>query len=742
MEEHISISGIIEDMIYYNDTNGYSVVEVDAEGEPVVCVGYMAPLSAGETVTFRGKWVVHHEYGRQFKFTDYSVSMPSEEEEILRYLASGIVWGVGEATAKKIVAHFGKDTFKIMLTDPKRLADVKGISEKKAEKICTSFRDVQMTQSIVIYLQKYNISASVAVKVYNALGGEALKYIEDNPYILADRVDGISFNTADAIALSKGVEHNSPNRIKSALVYILKGSAYTMGNTCMKKTELTDKCAKALGIEITDVENVYADLVITADVMMDTVDGESVVYLSSLYNAECYVAEKLYDMAVSKPKEIMTAAQVEEYISAWEDETKIILCDEQKDAVAQSAMHGVMVLTGGPGTGKTTTINTIIAIFTSVGLKVAIAAPTGRAAKRLCEVTGKEAKTIHRLLGATGGGEVSHFTKDENDPLTADVIILDEVSMVDITLMHHFLRAVKSGARLILSGDADQLPSVGAGNVLFDLIKSDVVPKVGLEKIFRQAEQSKIVVNAHRINHGLMPIVNEPTGDFFYLAANGAEDAAQCVTDLYKKRLPEAYGYIPLCDIQILTPTKKGPAGTINLNRLIQAAINPKSDIKSEYVYGNTVFRIGDKVMQTKNNYDIVYTRPGNDNGTGVFNGDMGIITDISTVDRVMMIDFDDERTVEYPFEQLDELELAYAVTVHKSQGSEFPVVIMPTVPVAPMLMCRNLFYTAITRAKQMVVLVGDAKSISNMTSNEMFYRRSTGLEFRLRRLKNNEGCC
>lgn len=728
MEEVLSISGTIEDVIYYNDSNGYAVIEIDFEKQPCVAVGCMAKISEGEKLRLTGKWVVHPEYGRQFKFSDYEVIMPTGEAEMLRYLSSGIVYGVKSATAKKLVEAFGEDTFNVMLTEPMRMSEIKGISKARAEKIAESFREVQVTQSIVLYLQKYGITASMAIKVYNVLGAEAVKVIEENPYVLADRVDGISFETSDNIAGIMGIAKNSPMRIKSGIKYILKSSSYTMGNTCMYKRILTEQSAYILGVTVGEVENVYPDLMMSSEIMPDNVDGEEAFYLYSLYNAEMYVAARLRSIAENAEDGVLTAEEAEDYIKKSEAETGIELAEKQRLAVSRSVMNKCMVLTGGPGTGKTTTINTLIKIFKSLNMKIALAAPTGRAAKRMTQVTGIEAKTIHRLLGANGGGEAAHFSHDEENPLSADVIILDEVSMIDIQLMNYMLRAVKPGARLILSGDSDQLPSVGPGNVLRDIIRSGIIPVVSLDKIFRQAEESYIVVNAHRINHGELPRVNAKGGDFFFNRCSDTHEVAKTITDLYINRLPRAYGYDSMSQIQILSPTKRGMPGTVHLNKCIQDAINPKDERKCEYAYGDTIFRVGDKVMQTKNNYDIVYVRDNADDGTGIFNGDMGIIKEISTVDKVMLIDFDDDKHVEYPFEQLDELDLAYAITVHKSQGSEFPVVVMPVCAMPPMLMCRNLFYTAITRAKELVVLVGTQEAVVTMTINNSHYKRCTGL--------------
>ena len=511
-----------------------------------------------------------------------------------------------------------------------------------------------------------------------------------------------------------------------------------MGNTFVPKSLLTKRCAYILGISIEDVEIVYPDLMISCDIMPDTFDGTDVIYLTGLYNAETYVAERLKSMAVYCDNSVLNPDEADDYIRKNEEFSGITLADKQREAVRSAVRNGCMVLTGGPGTGKTTTINTIIQIFRDLNLKVALTAPTGRAAKRMSQVTVLEAKTIHRLLEATGADDASRFARNEANLLSADVIIVDEVSMIDVSLMSSLLKAVKPGARLILSGDADQLPSVGPGNVLHDIIKSEILPVVCLNKIFRQAEQSYIVVNAHRINSGQLPYVNQNGGDFFYISAEKTSEAVDTVAKLYTDRLPKAYGYDPIQSIQVLTPTRKGISGTLNLNKVLQERINPPDITKGEYAYGNMIFRVGDKVMQIKNNYDIVYIRNNKEQGSGIFNGDMGIIKDISTIDKTMLIEFDDNREVEYPFEQLDELDLAYATTVHKSQGSEFPVVVMPVCGISKMLMCRNLFYTAITRAKELVVLVGNFQSVYLMIHNNTIQQRWTGLCEKLKR-KNTD---
>ena len=731
--EKVTVNGVVLEIIFYNDDNGYTVFEFEEEsGEQFTAVGYTANLSEGEQINITGNWVMHPDYGEQLKIEYYKTVLPTEEQDILRYLSSGVVYGVRAATAKKLVEAFGTDTFDVMMNSPAKMASIKGISLKKAEKISESFCEIQAMQSIVMFLQQYNVSANMAVKVYRIFGADAVEDIKKNPYILCDAVDGIRFTVCDKIAAGEGIAKNSPLRIKSGLKYVLSLAAYSSGHTYLPKQMLVEHVAYNLKVEEAEVENILSELLIANDIYTDNINGESVFYLSSLHKAECYVASRLYLISKREDNALMSTQAVTDRLESLERITSMSLAPEQKNAVYTAVSCGYMVLTGGPGTGKTTTINTILRMFEEFELKVVLAAPTGRAAKRMSQLTGMEAKTIHRLLGASGEDQLNRFTFDESNPISADVIILDEVSMVDINLMYAFLRAVKPGTRLIFSGDADQLPSVGPGNVLNDMIRSGVVPVIKLDKIFRQAEQSLIVVNAHCINRGEMPELFNKTSDFFFLRRNTAEEIVSTIVQLCKTRLPSSYGADAFTEIQVLSPSKKGLCGTINLNHRLQDELNPKDVTKNEYAYGKTLFREGDKVMQIKNNYDLYYTREIGDSGVGIFNGDMGIIEEISVIDKLMVIIFDEDKRVEYPFNQLDELDLAYAVTVHKSQGSEFPYIIMPMSQFPPMLMCRNLFYTAVTRAKSMVILAGSEQAVEYMTKNDSERARYSGLVNRL----------
>lgn len=734
MSEIITITGTVEEIIYSNPDNGYTVCGIDSAEEGLfTATGYMPFISEGESVALSGNWTTHPDYGEQFKAEYYETVMPSDEESILKYLGSGIIPGIREATAKKLINHFGCDILNIMLNEPARLAEIKGISKEKAAKIGAAFCELQSMQNIVMFLQQYNISANMAVKIHNALGANSVDMIKKNPYILADMVDGISFKTSDTIAFNMGLPKNSMLRIRAGIKHILHTAAYTNGHVYLPKSVLLEHAVYTLNVEENEAEAAISELIGSKEIFADNVENTDVYYLYEYYEAEYYIARRLIAMSQNTQKFTMTEDEAEKAIDALEAKTEVYLADMQRSAVVTALSTGCMVLTGGPGTGKTTTINTIIKLLEELKLSIALAAPTGRAAKRMSQVTGYEAKTIHRLLCTQRSSEgYNVFTHNEENPLTADVIILDEVSMIDISLMASFLKAVKRGARVIFSGDSDQLPSVGPGNIIHDMIESHAIPVIQLNKIFRQAEESLIIVNAHKINHGELPDLSVKSSDFFFLRRKTPQESAFTVMDLFKNRLPKSYGVNPISSIQVLSPTKKGPAGTVALNKLLQSHINPYDEMRPQYVYGNITFRVGDKVMQTKNNYDMVYSRENGEDGMGIFNGDMGIIEGIYARDKYMVIIFDEDKRVEYPFTNLDELDLAYAITVHKSQGSEFPIVLMPVCSFAPMLMSRNLFYTAVTRARDMVILVGSEKTVQNMTYNNQFHHRFTGLCERL----------
>ena len=729
----IVINTGISNIVYSNPDNGYVICEVESKEEgQFYAVGYMPGISEGENAELTGAWVTHQEYGEQFKVELYKTIMPSDENAMIKYLGSGMIKGVREATAKKLVAAFGKEVFDVIAAEPERLAELKGISRDKAMMISASFNEQRAVQNIIMFLQRYNISPNSAMKIHRLFGADAINKIRENPYSLATAVEGISFRTADSIAFGMGLPKNSPTRIKCGIIYFLRDAAFTNGHVYMPRELLVEHTAYELAVSETEAANALSELIAERSVVTDAVDRSEACYLAGLYYDERYIASRLAEAASIEPKYTIGTAEADSALAELESESGIKLAAAQRDAVITALSGGCMVLTGGPGTGKTTTVNAIIRLLERQRLKIALAAPTGRAAKRMTQISGREAKTIHRLLGAQMSGGTHVFSHDEENPLTADVIILDEVSMVDTQLMASFLRAVKFGARIIFSGDSDQLPSVGAGNVLHDMIESGVIPVIKLTQIFRQASDSLIIMNAHRINRGERPELDDHTKDFFFMRRGTPEAAAQTIAALYRDRLPASYGLSPIRDIQVITPTKKGIAGTVELNRLLQNAVNPPTAGRAEYRSGQRIFREGDKVMQIRNNYDIEYRSGSGKKGMGIFNGDMGIIDSVHSEDKYMLITFDDDRTVEYRFDGIDELELAYAITVHKSQGSEFDYVIIPVFSYIPMLMSRNLFYTAITRAKTMVVLVGSDKTVMNMINNNSYTKRFTGLCERL----------
>ncbi|HIT85574.1 MAG TPA: ATP-dependent RecD-like DNA helicase [Candidatus Ornithomonoglobus intestinigallinarum] len=731
-----TISCLVEDIKYTNEDNGYTVIDAsyDDGSNYFTAVGILPYVRPGQHLKITGYWTTHFDYGDQFRVEYYEMSAPADKEAIFNYLASGAVEGVREATAKKLVDAFGADTLEVISKQPEKLAGLKGISLDKAKKISKSYNETRSMQDLLLFLQKYGISLSAAMKIYNVFGTKALGIIEQNPYAISDLVSGISFNTADIIAYNMGIPKNDPVRVRSGIKYILQTAAYRDGHTYMPGQLLKEDAAYKLTISEDEAERALLSLAGDEEIKSDIIDRENVYFLRELFEAEMYIASRLALMAHMPQKHTLSPILAEERIDALSGGTE--LAAEQKNAVITAVSTGCMVLTGGPGTGKTTTVNTIIKILEDMKLSVALAAPTGRAAKRLSQVTGLEAKTIHRLLGSEYKNGVHTFSFNEKHPLSYDAVILDEVSMVDTPLMQSFLRAVKTGARVILCGDSDQLPSIGPGSVLKDIIESCAVPVIKLTKIFRQAEQSLIIVNAHRINRGEMPELNTKTNDFFCLRRGTPEQIVSTIRDLFVKRLPKSYDVDPVFGIQVLSPTKKGDTGTVNLNRILQEAYNPPSPEKAEFAFGHLSFREGDKVMQTKNNYDISYTLPDGKESSGIFNGDMGIITSINTERKYMDILFDEEKSVEYPFSMLDDLDLSYAVTVHKSQGSEFPIIVMAAGKYMPRLMTRNLFYTAVTRAKDIVILVGSERTIMNMTANAYTKRRFTALSQRLADVK------
>mgnify|MGYP003290453144 CR=1 FL=1 len=732
MSEFEVFEGRITEIIYSNCTNGYTVCVVENDDETITATGCMPYLAENDDVKLSGKWVTHPEYGRQFSVKGFEKTMPSESGAILKYLSSGVIKGVRLATAKKIVDAFGDDTLNIIMTSPERLSEIKGISYEKALEIGEDYSFKQGTQSIIMFLQNYGIGSVLAMKIYRRFGSDAVSKIKENPYVLANEISGISFRSADKIAFSLGVRADDNERIKAGIIYVLNENAHNLGHTYLPKDELVNQVAGVLGVEILQAENALAMLLGEAKVYLQNVRGEEAVFLENMLFSESLISRKLLGLVCDDA--LMREDEVLKFISKWEKENGTELADEQKNAVFLAAKSGAVVITGGPGTGKTTVINAIIDMFEKSGLKVAVTAPTGRAAKRLSEVTKREAKTIHRLLevGFADDDDIRDFSHKETNPLEQDAFIVDEASMIDVSLGSALLRAVKLSARVIFVGDADQLPSVGAGNMLSDIINSKKVPVVRLNVIFRQAEKSMIVRNAHRVIDGLMPLANQEGTDFFFIGKDNIEEARETVCRLCDTRIPKAYGFDPVENIQILCPTRKTEVGTIALNVALQRTLNPFSRDKNEYKSGNVIFREGDRIMHTKNNYDIEWESiSGTECGMGVFNGDMGFVEKIDIENRSLYAVYDDKRVM-YDLSMLDEIEHCYAITVHKSQGSEFDVVIMPVYGMSPFLMRRNLFYTAITRAKSIVILVGKMDTVAKMVLNNSDSLRYTSLKWRL----------
>ena len=728
----IDIEGVVEEIIFRNEQNGYTVLELSTQGLVVTAVGYMPYVNIGERIKIEGEWVEHPDYGEQIRVLNYETLAPTTLEGIEKFLASGLIPGIGPVTARKIVKKFGVDSLNIIETAPERLKEIKGLSDEKIKRICEAYEMQKGVKEVMVFLQGYGISTAMAIKIYKEYGNNAIEIIKQNPYRLADDIFGIGFKTADKIAENLGVDPHSLYRISSGTRYVLMQYAAN-GHTYVPKELLKKEAASLLEVSEEEVEDSFVLLVQNEKIHIETFEDNTVgIYYIPYYMAELHTTERLFNMTLMENEDL--GLDVQKEIRNFEKETGILLAENQKLAVEEAVKNSVVVITGGPGTGKTTIINCIIRIFEKAGKKVALAAPTGRAAKRITEATGKEAKTIHRLLEYTYSEEEGKgFNKNEKDPLKYDVIIVDEASMVDILLMNALLKALPIGAKLILVGDADQLPSVGAGNVLRDIINSGIVKVIRLKEIFRQQKQSLIVVNAHKINNGEYPTYNDKNSDFFFINANTQEDILKTILELVINRLPKAYGFHPINDIQVLTPMRKGIIGVHNLNLELQKALNPHDKTKPEKTMKEFVFRVGDKVMQIKNNYKIKWKK-GDEEGEGVFNGDIGIIQSIDEELQELTVYFDDEKFVTYDFSDLDELNLSYAITVHKSQGSEFPVVIIPITYGPPMLLTRNLLYTAVTRARKLVILVGQEKYLKFMIDNNRISKRYSGLLSRLKK--------
>ena len=729
-----SLAGYVEHIIYRNADNGYTVLNLVSGEDEITCVGIFSAIAEGENIEAQGEYTEHPTYGQQFKVTSFEEKAPEDEEAIERYLGSGAIKGIGLAMAARIVRRFKEDTFRIIEEEPERLAEIKGISNRKAMEIASQVNEKRDLRQAMIFLQQYGITMNLAVKVYQAYGQDVYGIIRENPYRLADDIDGVGFRTADEIAARVGIRMDSDFRVRSGILYTLL-QASGEGHTYLPETELTPRASKLLNVTAEQVEKQYMDLAIERKIILKQMEDQTQIYAASFYYMEANTATMLKRLNVSYD---VSDAEIEQQIRGIEKKSGMTLDEHQVTAVKEAVRNGLLVITGGPGTGKTTTINTIIRYFELEGLEIFLAAPTGRAAKRMSETTGFEARTVHRMLELNGGAEGSGgFERDESNPLEADVIIVDEMSMVDISLMYSLLRAISVGTRLILVGDVNQLPSVGPGSVLRDIIQSHACNVVMLTKIFRQASTSDIIVNAHKINHGEEVILDNKSMDFFFLKRYDADVIINVVLQLIKQKLPKFVDATPY-DIQVLTPMRKGLLGVERLNGILQRYMNPPANDKVEKEYGSTVFREGDKVMQTKNNYQLAWeirTKFGLtvDKGLGIFNGDMGIIRQINDFAEQMIIEFDEGRMVEYPYKLLDELELAYAITIHKSQGSEYPAVVIPLLSGPMMLMNRNLLYTAVTRARKCVTLVGNEVTFQQMIRNTSQQKRYSGLCDRLK---------
>ena len=728
------ITGYVDHIVYRNAENGYTVLNLVNKEEEITCVGIFSAIAEGENIEASGDYTDHPTYGRQFKVEHFEERAPEDAQAIERYLGSGAIKGIGLALAARIVRRFKEDTFRIIEEEPERLAEIKGISERKAMEIATQVNEKRDLRQAMIFLQQYGITMNLAVKIYNRYGREVYEILKKNPYQLAEDIDGVGFKTADEIAARVGIRSDSDFRIRSGILYVLSGAA-SEGHTFLPQEELTKRASELLQVAPEFIEKHYMDLAIERKLMLKQKEEQTQIYAASFYYMESNVATMLKQLDVTYDE---SDTAIEKRILAIQKQTGMELEEHQVEAVKEAVKNGLLIITGGPGTGKTTTINTIIRYFEAEGMDIFLAAPTGRAAKRMSETTGYEARTIHRMLELNGGMEGNAgFERNEMNPLETDVIIIDEMSMVDISLMHSLLKAIPTGTRLILVGDVNQLPSVGPGCVLKDIIDSGVCNVVKLTKIFRQAATSDIIVNAHKINRGEEVVLDNKSMDFFFLKRYDADVIINVVLQLIKQKLPKFVNASEY-DIQVLTPMRKGLLGVERLNVILQKYLNPPSPEKREKEYGDTIFREGDKVMQTKNNYQLeweIKSRFGLtiEKGMGIFNGDTGIIREINDFAETVTVEFDEGRMVDYSFKLLEELELAYALTIHKSQGSEYPAVVIPLLSGPSMLMNRNLLYTAVTRARKCVTLVGNEATFAEMIKNTSQQKRYSGLCDRLK---------
>ena len=742
-----TVTGYIDHVIFRNDDNGYTVMVLKGmeEEQELTCVGTFPAITQGASIEATGNYITHPVYGKQFQISSYVEKMPEDALAMERYLGSGAIKGIGAALAARIVRRFGNDTMRIVEEEPERLAEIKGISEKKALEIAEQMTEKADMRKAMMFLQKYGISLNLGAKIYQKYGQTVYGVLQENPYRLAEDISGVGFRIADEIASRIGIHTDSDYRIRSGMLYTLL-QASGEGHIYLPKEELFSRASRLLGVDVSYMEKHLMDMVVDRKLILKETEEGTVVYPTHYYYLELNSAKMLCELNILCPED---EQMMKKRISRIEKETGTELDEMQKQAVASAAQHGLFILTGGPGTGKTTTINAIIRYFEEEGAELRLAAPTGRAAKRMTEATGYEAQTIHRLLELNGlpegeqDGREVHFDRNSENPLEADVIIIDEMSMVDISLMYSLLLAVTAGTRLILVGDENQLPSVGPGNVLRDIIRSGCFPVVELKKIFRQASESDIVVNAHKINRGEQVTINNKSRDFFFLKRYDADIIIRVVIALIQEKLPRYVDAKPY-EIQVLTPMRKGLLGVERLNQILQRYLNPPDEKKKEKEIGQRLFREGDKVMQVKNNYQLEWEILGRykipvDKGVGVFNGDTGIMTEINEFAETATVEFEDGRQAQYSFKQLEELELAYAVTIHKSQGSEYPAVILPILSGPRMLMNRNLLYTAVTRARKCVTVVGSENTFAEMIRNEKQQQRYSSLDKRIRELDELE---
>jgi helicase, recD/traA family len=728
----MKLTGEIIKVRYINEDNGYSVFDLNTSDGEIKIVGIFDSVNIGESLEVEGEFTYDNKYGEQLNVTSYKKKLPSSVVEIERYLSSGIIATIGPKNAGYIVEKFGKKSLDIVFDETDRLIEVRGIGKKSIEKIKKSVEELRFSKNILFYLSGLGISLSLSKKIYSIFREDTLEIINENPYKLIKNVKGIGFLKADEIALKNNLDKTSPYRIESAIIYILTQKAINFGHVFYPKEKLTEEVSSLIGIEKNLIEPIYMNLLLSSDIIVDNSFDELNIYLDYLYISESYIASKLAKMALNEDFKILF--NIDKEVKKSIENQSIKLSEIQIDAIKSCFEENISIITGGPGTGKTTIINTISKIFIENGYNISLCAPTGRAAKRIEETTGIEAKTIHRMLGyiPSSYDDIGHFEYNEDNPLDTDLIIIDEMSMVDVVLFEKLLRGIKDNTKLIIVGDVDQLPSVGAGNVLKDLINSNKIKFTKLIDIFRQSENSNIIVNAHKINNGKEPILNEKNSDFFFLNTDAPSITRNIVVDLISRRLPKAYGYDYSKDIQILTQSRKGICGVFELNKLLQDILNPKTEASDEILVGNKLFRVNDKVMQTKNNYNLSFIDDEGEENFGVYNGDMGHIIFIDKSSNKLTVEMDDKRLIEYSLEDLDNLELAYAITIHKSQGSEFKSVIIPMFDGYKLLQTRNLLYTAITRAKENIVIVGDKNVMNNMIRNNTINSRYSNLEKRI----------